>query len=326
VFNALERRGVRVVRHPKNLGKGSALKTAIVQARLAFPNMSHLISVDADGQHLPDDVLRVWLMAQDKPQALVLGARDLQSRQVPLRSQVGNAFSALYFKMDTGVTCPDTQTGLRAIPRALLPLAMRTSGCRYEYEMNFLTAMAKRDVPLEMVPIAAVYERGNAGSHFSTVRDSLRIYRQFIRFAGSSLACSAVDLGVFALMVAILGLESGALVAAATFVARLFSGALNFEVNRTWSFADSGSRKGPADVQAIRYGVLFIAQMLASMTLVTLLSVLPLPLVLVKALVDGSLFFVSHFIQKNWVFKAGARSIQPGIVKGGMHARSARAA
>jgi putative flippase GtrA len=202
---------------------------------------------------------------------------------------------------------------------------MRTSGCRYEYEMNFLTAMAKRDVPLEMVPIAAVYERGNAGSHFSTVRDSLRIYRQFIRFAGSSLACSAVDLGVFALMVAILGLESGALVAAATFVARLFSGALNFEVNRTWSFADSGSRKGPADVQAIRYGVLFIAQMLASMTLVTLLSVLPLPLVLVKALVDGSLFFVSHFIQKNWVFKAGARSIQPGIVKGGMHARNARA-
>ena len=319
VFQALEARGVLVVHHAQNLGKGSALKTAIAQMRLAYPDASHLITADADGQHLPDDIVRVAQAAIAHPDSLVLGSRRLNSREVPLRSRLGNGFSALYFKLDTGLTCPDTQTGLRAIPRYLLQLAMRTKGSRYEYEMNFLTAVAKRGVPLEQVPITVVYENGNSGSHFSAIRDSLRIYQQFIRFTGSSLACSAVDLLAFALIVAILGLETAPLVAVATVLARMLSGALNFELNRTWSFAESGSRRGDATSQAIRYSALFVAQMLASMSLVTVLSFLPLPLVLVKALVDGSLFFVSHFVQKNWVFRRDV-TVSPKLVKGGAHA------
>lgn len=326
VFAALARRGVRVVRHPSNLGKGSAIKTAIAQARLAYREAPCLITVDADGQHRPDDVVRVAQAATANPAALVLGCRQLHTRQVPLRSRVGNGFSSLYFKMDTGLDCPDTQTGLRAIPRGLFPLAVATPGARYDFEMNFLTAVAKKGMPLEMLPIATVYENGNAGSHFSTLRDSFLIYRQFARFAGSSLACSGVDLAMFALLTAILGLETGALVAVATVVARMLSGALNFELNRTWSFVDSGSLRGEARVQAVRYGTLFVCQMLASMALVTAFSFLPLPLVAVKVLVDGSLFFVSHFIQKNWVFKADTRRIRPAIVKGGAHVRDARAA
>ena len=319
VFAALENRGVRVVHHVRNLGKGSAIKTAIAQMRLAYPSADCLITVDADGQHLPDDVVQVRDAAEANPDALVLGSRDFHSSGVPLRSRVGNGFSAVYFRMDTGVRCSDTQTGLRAIPARLLQLAMRTPGSRYEYEMNFLTAVAKRGVPLKMVPITVVYEDGNAGSHFSVWRDSARIYRQFIRFTGSSIACSAVDLVAFALLVAILGLETAPLIAIATVVARMLSGALNFEINRTWSFADSGSRQGDASAQAIRYGVLFVGQMSASAALVTILSFLPLSLVLVKALVDGSLFFVSHFIQRNWVFKRTS-PMQAKLLKGGVHA------
>jgi len=319
VFQALEHRGVRVVHHVQNLGKGSALKTAFAQMRLAYPDASHVVTVDADGQHLPDDVLRVCKHAEKHLDALVLGTRDLKAKGVPLRSRLGNGFSAVYFKMDTGVSCPDTQTGLRVIPRSLVRLAMRTKGARYDYEMNFLTDVAKRGLPIQMVPVATVYENDNAGSHFSALRDSLLIYRQFIRFSSSSIACSVVDLAVFALLVSLLGLETAPLVAVATVLARLLSGALNFELNRTWSFADAGSRSGDASIQAIRYGALFIAQMLASMVLVSVLSILPLPIVVVKALVDGSLFFVSHFIQRNWVFKRGAR-MQPQLLKGGSHA------
>ena len=318
VFRALECRGIRVVHHLQNLGKGSAIKTAIAQMRLAYPDAGFMVTVDADGQHMPDDVVRVCKAAEQKPNALVLGKRNLYTRAVPLRSRVGNGFSALYFKLDTGKTCPDTQTGLRVIPRSLLALAMRTPGSRYDYEMSFLTAVAKRNAPIVQVPITTVYEKGNASSHFSTVRDSVLIYRQFIRFAGSSIACSIVDLAVFALLVAMLGLETAPLVATATVLARILSGALNFELNRTWSFADSGSRSGNQGVQATRYAALFIAQMLTSAALVTVFSFLPIPLVLVKALVDGSLFFVSHFIQKNWVFKrTGA---EPALLKGGSRA------
>lgn len=327
VFDALERRGALVVRHPENLGKGSAIKTALAQIRWAYPDARHLVTVDADGQHTPDDVARVCAHAGDNPQALVLGSRDFSGRGVPLRSRAGNAFSSVYFKMDTGMTCRDTQTGLRVIPRSLFGLARRTKGARYDYEMNFLTTVAKKGAPMEMVPISTVYTAGNADSHFRALRDSALIYRQFIRFAGSSMACSLVDLSVFALLVAVLGLDTAALVAVATVLARMLSGMLNFELNRSWSFAAPESLRGDIRAQAIRYGVLFVAQMVASLSLVTLLSFLPLPLVLVKALVDGSLFFVSHFIQKNWVFAKRARlGAAPALLKGGLHAEHARAA
>lgn len=321
VFTALRERGVRVVGHVQNLGKGSAIKTAIAQVRFAYPDAGRLITVDADGQHLPDDVLRVYEASLANAESLVLGTRRLHGRGVPLRSRLGNRFSSVYFKMDTGITCPDTQTGLRAIPRSLFQLAMTTAGRRYDFEMNFLTAAAKRGVPVQMVPIGTVYQKGNAGSHFATVLDSFLIYRQFVRFSCSSLACAGIDLGVFALLVAILGLETSSLIAVATVLARVLSGMLNFELNRTWSFVDSGSLRGASGTQALRYAALFVAQMLASMGLVTLFSFVALPLVVVKAAVDGSLFFVSHFIQRNWVFKpvdANARKVD---AEGGAYVR-----
>ncbi|MDO4400928.1 MAG: glycosyltransferase [Coriobacteriia bacterium] len=326
VFQSLERRGVRVVRHAQNLGKGSALKTALAQMRFAYPDARHLVSVDADGQHVPDDVVRVCRHAEEHPQALVLGTRDFSKRGVPMRSRIGNGFSALYFRMDTGVACADTQTGLRVIPRPLFRLALSTKGARYDYEMNFLTAAAKGGHDIQALPIRTVYRKGNTTSHFRTVRDSLLIYRTFVRFAGSSLACSLVDLAMFALLTAIVSLDTAVVVAVATIVARMLSGMLNFELNRSWSFAASGSMRGDAHAQAVRYGVLFVAQMLASMGLVTVFSFLPVPLVAVKVLVDGSLFFVSHFVQKNWVFKANARAVKPLVLKGGAHVRNARAA
>ncbi len=319
VFDALKQRGVHLFYHVVNLGKGQAIKTALMHMRSLFPDATHFVTMDDDGQHLPDDVVAVCQAAADYPERIVLGTRNFNGGDVPARSRIGNAFSSAYFKMDTGMTCPDTQTGLRAIPTKLLGLALSTPGTRYDYEMNFLTTAVKHDVPVAMVPITTVYENGNEASHFSPVRDSLLIYKQFFRFSGSSIACACVDLGLFALITALFNLNTAALVALATVLARLTSGALNFTLNRRWSFTDSGSRRGSISSQATRYLVLFFAQMLASMTLVTMLSFLPLPLVGVKMFVDGTLFVVSYFVQRNWVFKAPARS-QALIVKGGSHA------
>lgn len=319
LFAELGRGGARVLHHAKNLGKGAAIKTALSSVRTLFPEATHVVTVDGDGQHLPDDVAEVCRMAAGSHGHVVIGVRDLGSKGVPMRSRMGNAFSSAYFKFDTGVSCPDTQTGLRAMPVSLVPFALSIPGTRYEYEMNFLTAVVKKNVPLVMTPISTVYEDNNAGSHFSTVRDSVRIYKQLLRFAGSSLACSAVDLGLFALLTALLDLQTALLVTLATVFARLCSGALNFSLNRRWSFSESGSKAGSARVQALRYGFLFAAQMLASIVLVTALSFMPIPLVCVKVLVDGTLFVVSYFIQRNWVFDAPART-QPIIVKGGSYA------
>ena len=319
VFDALKKRGAHVYHHVVNLGKGQALKTAFMHVRSVYPDATHVVTVDDDGQHLPDDIAAVCEVASAYPERIVLGVRSFRNADVPAKSRIGNAFSSLYFKMDTGMTCPDTQTGLRAIPLTLLGMALSTPGTRYDYEMNFLTCAVKNDVPVAMAPITTVYENNNEASHFSPVRDSLLIYKQFFRFAGSSVMCAVVDLTLFALITLLFDLNVAALVAIATAIARIASGALNFTLNRRWSFSDSGSRRASAGPQAVRYATLFIAQMLASMTLVTLLSFLPLPLVAVKMLVDGGLFVVSYFVQRNWVFKAPARS-QALVVKGGSRA------
>ncbi|MGI6230160.1 MAG: glycosyltransferase [Tractidigestivibacter sp.] len=307
VFDYLSDAGCVVVHHGKNLGKGAAIKTGIQTMRKTWPDAPAFVTVDGDGQHLPKDVYRVAIASQNNPGCVVLGIRNLRERNVPPRSKLGNAFSSLYFKLDTGVKCPDTQTGLRVVPASLFSVAQSCDGDRYEYEMNFLTMVARGGVSLLMIPITTVYEDGNAGSHFDTLRDSYRIYRSFFRFAGASLICAVADLGLFALGTAVFSAAFSAViaVAVATVVARLASGTLNFTLNRFWSFR---ADEGRTHVQAQRYLVLFLAQMLMSATLVAFVS-LVLPALLAKIIVDSCLFVFSYFVQRNWVF-AGEKDMR----------------
>lgn len=304
LFQLAKEKGAVVVHHGTNRGKGAAIKTGLSFVRRTMPHAMGCVTVDDDGQHRPEDVRAVVDAALREPGALVLGTRNLHAAGVPLRSRLGNGFSSLYFKFDTGKTCRDTQTGLRAIPRNLWGLALATQGERYDYEMNFLTAAAKGGVPLRMVGIQTVYIDDNRASHFDTVRDSYRIYRSFFRFALSSLSCAGVDLGLFTLLTSILGLETTALVAVATIASRVSSGVLNFAFNRWWSFR----ARGNVPHEALRYAVLFAMQMVLSMSLVIALAWLPLPLTAIKVLVDSVLFVFSYFVQKNWVFAGRAHA------------------
>jgi putative flippase GtrA len=305
VFCRIEDRDVVVLHHDRNYGKGVAIKTALRRIPDLFPDADAFVTVDDDGQHLPSDVRDVCFEQRRHPHDIMLGERNLHSRHVPLRSRFGNGFSALYFKLDTGTTCHDTQTGLRCIPTAMIPWALSVEGDRYEYEMNLLTRAVKEGLGVQQTSITTVYLNGNKESHFDTLRDSYRIYRSFIRFALSSMSCAAVDLGLFALLTSILGLGVAALVIVATFVARISSGVLNFALNRRWSFRAAETEQAGSDrgAQAVRYGALFATQMLLSMLLVVMLSVLPIPLVIVKIIVDSALFIVSYFVQRNWVFR-----------------------
>ena len=316
LFDRVEHEGACVLHHDANLGKGAAIKTGLRALWARFPEFTHVVTVDADGQHLPDDVLSVSKAAEGQHDHVVIGVRNLGTKGVPFRSRLGNAFSSAYFKFDTGLSCPDTQTGLRAIPKSLVPLALSVGGTRYEYEMNFLTIVAKRKIPLIMIPIEVMYENNNAASHFEAVRDSMRIYKQLVRFAGSSAACSAVDLGLFALIVLLAGSKAAAIVVAATVVARICSGMLNFSLNRCWSFASSAASAGSTKKQLRRYVALFLALMFASAGLVSLSALLPIPLLLAKVAIDSTLFVISYFAQKNWVFSSGGRK-RAVVLKGG---------
>ncbi len=296
VFERAEEQGCTVLRHPKNLGKGAAIKTGVAHVMKAFPDCAGIVTLDADGQHRPADAARI--AERIMPGTLVLGTRRFSGRDVPLRSKFGNAFTSVFFRLITGRGCRDTQTGLRGIPADLFPAALEAEGDRYEYEMNFLTDLADRKVPFDCVEIETLYDKGNSTSHFRPVRDSLRIYKKPLRFAASSLTCSVVDLGLFTLIDGALAGFSHRILAA-TVCARLVSGAMNFTLNKKWSF----NRKGNTIKQFLRYVTLFVAQMFTSGFLVWLLSILPLHDTLWKILLDVTLFFVSFAIQRRWVYR-----------------------
>jgi len=298
LFRDLETMSCHVLSHSVNLGKGAAIKTGIKYARERFPEAAGYVTCDADGQHRAEDIRNVAAALDASPDRLVLGSRDLTKDNVPAKSRFGNRFSSFYFKMTTGITCRDTQTGLRGIPAALSALALEIPENRYDYEMIFLTLVAREGHPLVTVPISTVYLDKNSSSHFKPVLDSLRIYKEPLKFALASLTCAAVDLILFSLLTSVLDGHVFAAVAIATVTARVASGLLNFSLNRIWSFRNYNSLV----TQFRRYFMLYVLQLVLSIAFVSLLAVIPISLTVIKILVDGLLFIGSFFVQKRWVY------------------------
>lgn len=179
--------GVHPLQHGVNLGKGRALKTGIHYFLNTLPEFTGLVTADADGQHAVADIIHVAQSLQAAngravPNALaILGTRRF-TRSVPLRSRFGNALTRQIFRLVTGAKLGDTQTGLRAFPRAMLPELVLLVGERYEYEMAVLAYICSEgERPLE-VPIETIYRDGNQSSHFDPIFDSMRICFVLLRF------------------------------------------------------------------------------------------------------------------------------------------------
>ena len=298
IFHRLEAGGCVVCHHTANLGKGEAIKTGIRVVSGKMRGISGYITADADGQHRAKDVVNVSQALDAHRESIVLGIRDLKQCNVPRRRRFGNRFSALFFRLTTGVRCPDTQTGLRGFSSDYTDFSLAVPGSRYEYEMNFLSAAAKKKTPFCTVPIETVYYGKDGSSHFRTVADSFRIYKRPLKFAAASLACAAVDLLVFTLITRTVSAKVFAVVFIATVTARLMSGALNFILNRNWSFNIRNFWR----TQAARYLTLFLSVMLSSWLLVWAFSFIPVSLTAIKAVVDSTLFIFSYLVQRDWVF------------------------
>lgn len=176
---------VVLLRHPQNRGKGAALKTAMAYIQEHFPDVLGCTTLDADGQHRVEDVLRISDELRRHPDSLILGVRSFTRSGVPLRSRVGNLVTRFVFFALVGRFIRDTQTGLRAIPLSFFAELIALEPDRYEYELEVLLACRKK--PLRQLTIETVYIDQNRSSHFSPVRDSLRIYQTLIRCRWKSL-------------------------------------------------------------------------------------------------------------------------------------------
>lgn len=177
IFQQLERIPVvRVLRHSCNTGKGCALKTGLRHFLSEFVEYTGAVTADADGQHAIEDITRVAVTLAEQPQKFILGARRPVA-EMPFRSRFGNSLTRYVFRAATGVMLADTQTGLRGVPRRLVPELLAVEGERYDYEMAVLVHYCRSGrVPVE-IPIRTVYTERNSSSHFRPIRDSIHIYR-----------------------------------------------------------------------------------------------------------------------------------------------------
>ncbi|QDT63419.1 bifunctional glycosyltransferase family 2/GtrA family protein [Calycomorphotria hydatis] len=190
---------VSVIGHAINLGKGAALKTGFNYIACHFPQTVGIVTADADGQHLPEDIHQVATALEEHPGSLILGARQFDG-EVPLRSKFGNSLTRKLYSLLVGATLTDTQTGLRGIPLRFATSLLRLNTRGYEFELDMLLESKYRNVPIQEVPIRTVYLDGNATSHFNPLLDSLKIYFVLLRFVGVSLLTAAVDYATFVLI------------------------------------------------------------------------------------------------------------------------------
>lgn len=293
LFACCREAGARVAVHAVNLGKGRALKTGINAAMLAWPDLSGIVTADADGQHTVPDILRLIEAMDAHPDALVLGSREFTG-DVPFKSRWGNRITRAVYALASGVHVRDTQTGLRALPKASLAEMLRIDGERYEYEMNVLLKLRDMRLGVFEVPIETIYIDDNAGSHFNPVRDALRIYMVIFKYLFSSILSFAVDYALYWLCLGALSLSP--LLSYA--LARLVSSQVNYHLNKHAVFSGRGGKHSMA-----KYYALAVVQGLLGAGLVQLLpGVLPVSAAVVKIPVDLVLFAVSYLIQRDFVF------------------------
>lgn len=163
----------KVLTHPKNCGKGAALKTGLTYARQQ--GFRYAVTVDADGQHRADDIPALLKAVEEEPDALAIGSRRLQHENMPAKSTFANRFSNFWFALQTLQRLPDTQSGLRVYPLRRLH-GLRWMSARYEAELTLLVFSAWAGVKLLPVPVSVYYPpRDQRVTHFRPGRDFTRI-------------------------------------------------------------------------------------------------------------------------------------------------------
>lgn len=170
---------ITILRHPVNLGKGAALMTGFA-ASGAFAKWA--VTLDADGQHNPDDAIRLFRAVPPDSRPIIVGRRlGMTGAAVPWTSRFGRKFSNFWVRVSGGPGVSDSQSGFRLYP---LPeaLDLKAVARRFQFEVEILVKAAWKGVPVIEVPVQAHYQpRGERISHFRPFMDFIRNTNAFAR-------------------------------------------------------------------------------------------------------------------------------------------------
>lgn len=172
---------LRVVTLAPNRGKGHALLAGLAAA-LEDPAVRCICLLDADGQHDPAEIPRLYQAFAETGADLVIGSRVFTGGHIPLRSRFGNKVTVFATAVLLRHRLPDTQCGFRLLSRDFAAAVVRDiEGGRYETEMAIIAKAIRERRTILSVPISTIYEPGNVSSHFRKFYDSYRIYARLFR-------------------------------------------------------------------------------------------------------------------------------------------------
>ncbi len=295
-FKKLSKKGVKVIKHCKNFGKGRALKTAFNYLLNEYPDVIGCITCDSDGQHSVKDIKKCAKELLKNPDNLILGVRNFDYDYVPEKSKFGNKITRNIFKIFIGLDISDTQTGLRGISRNLMLKFSDLSGERYEYETNMLITCKTDNIKIKEVLIETIYLNSNVNSHFNPLKDSILIYRLFTRYFMASFSSFILDIVLFSFILGMLQINTKIL--AATILARIVSSIYNYIINSNLVFKDMSIKS------LFKYYLLVIVIMFTSGCFTTYLhTLLPFSVISIKIMVDTLLWVCNLVIQREFVFK-----------------------
>jgi glycosyltransferase involved in cell wall biosynthesis len=165
--------GIDIVHFPKNKGKGIALKKGF---RYAFSKgYANALTIDSDGQHMPEDIINFVEKAERHPGSIIIGARNMMVDNVPKKSSFGRRFSNFWFRFETGKKVPDTQSGYRLYPLKSVCGMWYFTG-RYEFEIEVIVRSSWKGIEITSVPVKVFYApEGERVSHFKPFYDFTRV-------------------------------------------------------------------------------------------------------------------------------------------------------
>lgn len=174
---ALEGLNITLLRHAVNQGKASSLWAGMQEARKR--QISGIVTLDGDGQHLPEDIPRLLQHFRQTPNAIIIGSRLHEKSNIPRARYNANRFANFWIAWAAGYPIVDSQSGFRIYPANLLDLvkvAHRRSSS-FVFESEILIEAGRRGVTSLPVSISAIYLPQARASHFRPVVDIARIVR-----------------------------------------------------------------------------------------------------------------------------------------------------
>jgi len=170
--------GAQVIRHPRTLGKGAALKAGLAAAWQQHCRWA--VTLDGDGQHRPEDIPVFLRHAEETGAALIIGNRLCQPRSLPWVRRLVNRWMSRRISARAGQFLPDSQCGYRLVNlEAWAALHLATN--HFEFESELLLAFARAGHKLAFAPIQVVPQGPH--SHIHPVRDTWRWLRWWQRSA-----------------------------------------------------------------------------------------------------------------------------------------------